>query len=120
MHIAVPGKQLEVGDALRGHVEDRITAGAEKYFGNPIDAQVVFSREGSLHRVDCSVHVGAGIHVEAYATAEDAYASFDTAPQKEITAIQAAPQESPQIHTDRDGRSPELRPFVRRGTRRSE
>ena len=40
--------------------------------------------------------------------------------RKEITAIQAAPQESPQIHTDRDGRSPELRPFVRRQTRRSE
>ena len=70
MHIAVTGKKLEVGDALRGHVEDRITAGAEKYFGNPIDAQ------------DCSVHVGAGIHVEAHATAEDAYASFDTAAER--------------------------------------
>ena len=82
MQITVTGKQVDVGDALRGHVEDRITAGAEKYFGNPIDAQVVFSREGSLHRVDCSVHVGAGIHVEAHAAAEDAYASFDTAAER--------------------------------------
>ena len=52
---------------------------APKNIRQPIDAQVVFSREGSLHRVDCSVHVGAGIHVEAHATAEDAYASFDAA-----------------------------------------
>ena len=82
MHIAVTGKQVDVGDALRDHVEDRITAGAEKYFGNPIDAQVVFSREGHLYRVDCSVHVGAGIHVEAHATAGDAYAGFDTAAER--------------------------------------
>jgi ribosomal subunit interface protein len=55
---------------------------APKNIRQPIDAQVVFSREGSLHRVDCSVHVGAGIHVEAHATAEDAYASFDAAAER--------------------------------------
>ena len=82
MHITVTGKQVDVGDALRGHVEDRISAGAEKYFGNPIDAQVVFSREGPLHRVDCSVHVGAGIFVKSHASAEDAYAGFDSAAER--------------------------------------
>ena len=82
MHITVTGKQVDVGDALRGHVEDRITASAEKYFGNPIDAQIVFSREGSRHRVDCSVHVGAGIHVKAHASAEDAHAGFDAAAER--------------------------------------
>ena len=82
MHITVTGKQIDVGDTLRAHVEERITAGTEKYFGNPIDAQVVFSREGPLHRVDCSVHVGAGIYVKSHASADDAYAGFDAAAER--------------------------------------
>lgn len=79
MHITVTGKQVDVGEALRDHVETRVTTGTEKYFGDPIDAQVVFSREGHLHRVDCSVHVGAGIFVKSHASAEDVYATFDAA-----------------------------------------
>ena len=82
MRITVTGKQVDVGDTLRTHVEERITAGTEKYFGDPIDAQVVFSREGPLHRVDCSVHVGAGIYVKGHASAADAYAGFDAAAER--------------------------------------
>tara|TARA_A100001037_G_scaffold273005_1_gene269547 strand:+ start:1450 stop:2052 length:603 start_codon:yes stop_codon:yes gene_type:complete len=82
MHITVTGKQVDVGDSLRDHVKDRITAGTEKYFGDLIDAQVVFSREGPLHRVDCSVHVGAGIYVKSHAPADDAYAGFDAAAER--------------------------------------
>ena len=33
-------KQLDVGDALRGGIEDTIEQIAEKYFANPIDATV--------------------------------------------------------------------------------
>ena len=79
MQITVTGKQIDVGEALRNHVEERMVSGAKKYFGDPIDAQVVFSREGSHHRVDCSVHVGAGIFVKSHASSEDAYAGFDAA-----------------------------------------
>ena len=50
MQIAVQGKQLDVGDALRGHVEDSITEIAEKYFSNPIDATVTLTKEGNLFK----------------------------------------------------------------------
>lgn len=79
MHITVTGKQVDVGGTLRDHVEDRIATGTEKYFGDPIEAQIVFSRDGHLHRVDCSVHVGAGIYIKSHASAEDAYVGFDAA-----------------------------------------
>lgn len=82
MQIAVQGKQLDVGDALRGHVEHTITEISEKYFSNPIDATVTLAREGGLIRADIQVRVGKGIHVRSEASAKDAYGAFDGASEK--------------------------------------
>jgi len=79
MQILITGKQIDVGDALRRHVEDRLGNGIAKYFANPIDCHVVFSREGHGFRVDCAVHVGHGINVQSQADADDIYAGFDVA-----------------------------------------
>ena len=79
MQILVSGKQLDVGDALRTHVEERLQSGVAKYFSNSLDAHVVFSREGQGYRADCSVHVGQGIHAQARAEAADIYQAFDQA-----------------------------------------
>ncbi|MEE8272876.1 MAG: ribosome-associated translation inhibitor RaiA [Alphaproteobacteria bacterium] len=79
MQLTVKGKQLDVGDALRVHVEDSLNAVAEKYFTNPIDATVVFSREAHLYRADVSVHVGRNIMLQGNAAAEGPYVAFDQA-----------------------------------------
>lgn len=79
MQITVKGKQLEVGDALRGHVESALTAAVSKYFSNPLESQIVFTREAHLFRADVSVHVGRGILVQGQALAPDAYAAGDAA-----------------------------------------
>ncbi len=79
MQILVSGKQLDVGDALRTHVDERLQSGVAKYFSNSLDAYVVFSREGQGYRADCSVHVGQGIHAQARAEAADIYQAFDHA-----------------------------------------
>ncbi len=78
MQILVSGKQLDVGDALRSHVDERLQNGVAKYFANSLDAHVVFSREG----VDCSVHVGQGIHAQAHADASEIYQAFDQASER--------------------------------------
>lgn len=79
MQIQVSGKQIDVGEALRSHVEERLASAIGKYFADPIDANVVFSREGNGYRVDCSVHVGHGVHAQARAEASEIYAGFDGA-----------------------------------------
>ncbi len=83
MNLTVKGKQLDVGDALREHVQSHLTETAEKYFANPIDATVVFSREGGhLFKADISIHVGKGILLQAHHAAEDPYPAFDTASER--------------------------------------
>lgn len=79
MQLSISGKQLDVGDALRSHVEDHLEASVSKYFADAIDASVVFSRVGHLHRSDISVHVGHDISVQSHGEAAEPYAAFDTA-----------------------------------------
>ncbi|MGB0570777.1 MAG: ribosome hibernation-promoting factor, HPF/YfiA family [Alphaproteobacteria bacterium] len=79
MQINVTGQQIDVGDALRSHIEDAITDTTDKYFADAIDASVVLSRESYRIRANINMHVGRGIHVRAHEEADDPYAAFDVA-----------------------------------------
>ncbi len=87
MQILVSGKQLDVGDALRSYVDERLQSGVSKYFPNTMDAHVVFSREGQGFRADCSVHVGHGIQAQARADAGDIYQAFDQAAERLVKRL---------------------------------
>jgi ribosomal subunit interface protein len=82
MQISVTGKQIDVGDFLRGHVETTATGVVEKYFDRAIEAHVVFYRERHLIHADVSVHAGRGLVVQCRAEANDAYAAFDIAAER--------------------------------------
>lgn len=79
MQLTVTGKHLDVGEALREHVEQSLSNVFGKYFGNPIEATVVFSREAHLYRAQVSVHVGRGILLQSQAEADAPYGAFDSA-----------------------------------------
>ena len=79
MQLSVNGKQIDVSDALRSHIEDSLPTIVTKYFENPTDGHVTMTREGKGFKADISVHVGKGIIVQSHASSEDAYAVFHTA-----------------------------------------
>jgi ribosomal subunit interface protein len=79
MQLSVKGKQIDVGDALRHHVESTLSGVVDKYFAKAIEAHAVFSREAHLFRADLSVHIGRDIVVQGQGEAPDAYAAFDSA-----------------------------------------
>jgi len=79
MDISVKGKQIDVGDALRGHAESQLIDTVAKYFDNALDSNVIFSREGHMFRADISVHAGRGMLMQGRSSANDAYAAFDGA-----------------------------------------
>ncbi len=82
MQLTIRGKQMDVGDALRTHVQDSLTVVATKYFNDPIEANVVFSRDAHLFRCDMTIHVAKGILMQANAEATEPYPSFDIAVEK--------------------------------------
>jgi ribosomal subunit interface protein len=82
MQLSVTGKQTEIGDALRRHVEGSLGSILDKYFKTAIEAHVVFSKEAHLSRAEISIHVGRGIVVNARASASEAYLAFDAAAER--------------------------------------
>jgi len=80
MEISVVGRNLDVGESLRGHVQGNLNNAVTKYFVRAIDASVVFTRQGHRLRADISVHPGPrGMVVQGASESEDAYAAFDGA-----------------------------------------
>lgn len=79
MHIQVNGKQFDVGESLRTHVEDRVLAAVTKYSENPIDGVVTFSRDGHEIVCDATAHLSTGLHAKAKGRAGDPYAAAEGA-----------------------------------------
>jgi ribosomal subunit interface protein len=79
MNLTVNGKGIDVGEALRTYVAEGLGKVFEKYFSNPIEATVTFSKQGYRFHAMVSVHVGRGILMQAEDDGGDAYAAFDIA-----------------------------------------
>ncbi|QQR69987.1 MAG: ribosome-associated translation inhibitor RaiA [Alphaproteobacteria bacterium] len=79
MTLTVKGKQLDIGDSLRTHIDKALKEIVGKYFSHPIEAQVTLSKEAHLFDADISVHAGQGIVLQSDCKAPDPYAAFDAA-----------------------------------------
>jgi len=82
MQVQVTGIHLDVGDALRGHVIERLEASVGKYFDRPVDGHVTLSKQGHEYRTDCAVHLSSGMRLNAQARATEIYACFDAAAER--------------------------------------
>jgi ribosomal subunit interface protein len=82
MQLSVKGKQLDIGGALRAHVEASLERILGKYFGDAIDARVTFSREAHLYRAVVCTHIGRNILMEAHGEAVEPYPAFDSAAER--------------------------------------
>ncbi len=79
MPLRVSGKNMNIGEALREHVQAKLSAVAGKYFDGSIGGHVTIAPEGSGFRADCTLHLGTGVTLQADGRAQEPYASFDQA-----------------------------------------
>lgn len=79
MKLTVTGKHLDVGDAFRTHIDERMKSVLAKYFGDAIEVQVTIAREGQRYRATVAAHVGHNIELFAESEAHEAYPAFDEA-----------------------------------------
>ncbi len=87
LQVHVSGKHVDVGEALRTRVTDEISTSISKYFERGGDADVVVTRDGHAFRVDCSVTLASGQHLNSHGLGGDAHAAFDAALDKIETRI---------------------------------
>ena len=84
MDIRVSGHQVDVGAALKTHVDDRLQGMAEKFFSRAISAQVTFGKGPHDHRFKCDIvaHVMQGLVLKGSNEGNDAHSAFDGAAGK--------------------------------------
>lgn len=85
MQLTIQGKQIDLGDALRTHVTDKLEDINQKFFNHATFATVTFSREGHGHgqiKAHIQIRIGKNIMVIGESLKADAYGSFDTAAEK--------------------------------------
>ena len=79
MPFRVSGKNMDVGEALRTRINQRVADATAKYFDGGFSGHVTIGKEGFGFRTECVIHLDSGIVLEADALAADAYASADQA-----------------------------------------
>ncbi|WP_132255493.1 ribosome hibernation-promoting factor, HPF/YfiA family [Methylobacterium segetis] len=79
--LRVTGHGLDLGEALRGRVEERMAATLSKYLDSHMNGtcsgHVTLRRDGTAYRTDCVLHLVSGLTIEASSAAHDARASFE-------------------------------------------
>jgi ribosomal subunit interface protein len=82
MPLRVSGKNLDIGDALRSQVIDRVSGAVRKFFDGGFSGHVIVEREGTGFRTDCTLHLSSGVTLQAEGSAHDAYVSSDKAAER--------------------------------------
>lgn len=89
MDIRVSGHQVETGDALKGHVTDRLQGIADKYFSRAISAQTTFGKGPHDNGFTCDIvaHVMQGLVLKASNKGMEAHGAFDGAADRIETQL---------------------------------
>jgi ribosomal subunit interface protein len=82
MPFRISGKNLDVGDALRERIGERIGEAMSKYFDGGYSGHVTVERDGFGFRTECAIHLDSKVTLRAEGSAADAYASADQAAQR--------------------------------------
>lgn len=84
MQVLIQGKHLDIGDAFRGYIEEKLTDTCTKYFNHSIQGNVHLIKDvhHHLYRSDITLAVGNGITLKATAEEHDPYPAFDQAASK--------------------------------------
>ncbi|RLQ86905.1 ribosome hibernation-promoting factor, HPF/YfiA family [Notoacmeibacter ruber] len=82
MTLRISGKHMDMGDAFRTRIEDRISEALEKYFDGGFSGHVTVDKSGSGFESDIMIHLDTGMVLQARSTGQEPQASFDTAADK--------------------------------------
>ncbi len=79
MTLRVSGKHMDIGDAFRSRIEDRIGEVIGKYFDRGYTGHVTVEKQGSRFVADCNLHLASGAAIQATGAAQDPQSAFDGA-----------------------------------------
>lgn len=110
--LKISGKNLDIGNALRERIQERIDEAVSKYFDGGYSGQVVVEPEGFGFKTDCAIHLDTGVVLKTSANAADATASFDQAAERVEKRLRRYKRRLKSHHPQQSGESIEAQSFV--------
>lgn len=87
MSLRISGKHMDIGDAFRIRIEERIGEAVGKYFAGGYSGHVTVVKSGSRFSADCMVHLDTGATLQATGEAQDPQLAFDAAADRIETRL---------------------------------
>lgn len=82
MTLRIAGKHMDIGEAFRIRIEQRIGSAIDKYFDGGFAGHVTVRKSGSRYDADCLLHLDSGTVLQAGGQAQDPNAAFDAAAER--------------------------------------
>lgn len=79
MSLRISGKHMDIGDAFRTKIEERVGEAVTKYFDGGYAGHVTVEKAGSRFTADCMVRLDTGMALQATGQAQDPQFAFDAA-----------------------------------------
>jgi ribosomal subunit interface protein len=79
MQIQITGKHIDVGDALRTHIETKLQSFRDRFFEGSVHGHVTLEKRRSFFLTDCTLHLATGLVLQSHAEEATAMASADAA-----------------------------------------
>ncbi|MEZ2332522.1 ribosome-associated translation inhibitor RaiA [Mesorhizobium sp. RCC_202] len=87
MNLRISGKHMDIGDALRTRINDRVGEAIEKYFDRGFSGHVTVIKSGSRFSADCMVRLDSGASLQATGDAQDPTLAFEAAAERLETRL---------------------------------
>jgi ribosomal subunit interface protein len=79
MTLRISGKHMDVGDAFRTQIQERIAEASSKYFSNGYSGHVTVEKSGARYDTEIMLHLTSGVGLQAKGQAHDPVVSFEKA-----------------------------------------
>jgi ribosomal subunit interface protein len=82
MSLRISGKNIDISDAYRTHIETRVGGAIAKYFDGGFSGRVVLERDGSGYRVESFLHLDSGVDLQAEGRGHEIYPTSEQAVER--------------------------------------
>ncbi len=111
MSLRVSGKNMNIGEALRTHISQRLEQTAAKYFDGGVSGHVTIAPEGSGYRADINLHLTSGAVLQADGRAQEPYATFDQSAERLEKRLRRYKERLKSHHDGHAHEAPEVVPY---------
>ncbi|WP_292898768.1 MULTISPECIES: ribosome hibernation-promoting factor, HPF/YfiA family [Nitratireductor] len=82
MSLRISGKHMDIGEAFRSRIEERIGEAVDKYFDGGFAGRVTVEKSGSRFAADCMIHLDTGMVLQGTGQAQEPQSAFDAAAER--------------------------------------